>query len=135
MTPNNPHSHEYSRFMGDDVEKAYAEILQGEIIGGIDDKGKDLRIDADDIPYIQIKSSWEGAMDFLSKGLKLISSDTGGRYRYIPICVGEPGTKEEILQSIRDYGGWIGKDIPNREENLLKLKKARDYILVAQRGK
>lgn len=135
MAIANPGSPEYKNFIGNDVEAAYAEVLHAELIGGISDNGKDIKTKIDGIPYIQIKSSWPGAMDFLSRGLKIVSSDTGGRYKYIPICVGEPGTEEEIIQSIKEYGGWIGRDIPNREDNLLKLKKARDYILLKQEGK
>lgn len=125
----NPGSYEYKKFIGNDFEQAYAEVFHTNVEGGFRDGGKDIKTGIDDIPYIQVKASWDGAMHFLSKGLKFASDKTRGRYVYIPICVGEPGTKEEIIESIKEYGGWIGKDVPQREENLLKLQKARDHII------
>ncbi len=99
-----------AEFQGDDVEQAYAEVFGTKVIGGFNDKGKDIETGDKEIPFLQIKSSVEGAKSFLAESLK--------RKKFIPIAIGEPGTKEEMLATIKEYGGWIGKDEPDRKKIL-----------------
>ena len=69
-------------------------------------------------PAVQIKSSWEGAKDFFRESLH--------QEEFIPICVGEPGTKEEMSEALKSYGAWIGHEIPKREELMKKVALLRD---------
>lgn len=109
-------------FLGNDVEEAYAQIFgAGKPEGGVGDAGKDVATGEREIPYVQIKSSWDRARVFLAKSLE--------RKKFIPLCVGEPGSKEEMLASIREFGAWLAKDIPNRDALLPKIKEIRDIIV------
>ncbi|OHA19127.1 MAG: hypothetical protein A2836_00430 [Candidatus Taylorbacteria bacterium RIFCSPHIGHO2_01_FULL_45_63] len=110
-----------SDFLGKDVEQAYANVFETrEPVGGIDDLGKDVPTGLDDFPFVQVKSSWEGAKKFLAKSV------TQGEF--IPLCVGEPGTKEEIIESLRRFGAWLAKDIPNRDTLLSQIARLREKI-------
>jgi hypothetical protein len=99
----------WSDFIGEDAEKAYAEIFKaGSPIGGHGDKGLDVPTGDQEIPLVQVKSSVKGAMDFFKESAR--------RKNFIPICVGEPGGKEEMLATLKKFGAWIAKDIPDREK-------------------
>jgi len=110
--------HRYSDFVGEETTKAYAEILDGRIIDRENDEGKDLEFrDGNRLVRIQIKSSYEYFKKFLAKSLH--------KAEFIPLCFGEPGSKEEIIKSLRRYGAWIEKDFPNRQEILEGVAKVR----------
>jgi hypothetical protein len=49
---------------------------------------------------------------FLAKSLE--------RKEFIPIVVGDFGqySRDEILDSIRKNGGWVGPDVPDREKTI-----------------
>ena len=114
---------EMAQMYGDDVELAYGSVLAefGTVKGGIGDQGKDFRsIDQKLLPSFQIKSSWEGAKYFLAESVR--------RHNFIPVAIGEPGTAEEIIESIKEFGGWVGKDEPLRGNYLKNIKKVRDAI-------
>lgn len=104
--------------LGEVQDEAYAEAFGAKITDGYSDHGKDLAIDDPETPAVQIRSSIEGAKFFLAESLR--------REEFIPICVGEPGSREEMLDSIRQFGAWIGRDIPGRNEVMKKIAIVRD---------
>ena len=112
-----------AELQGDDVEQAYAEIFGTKVTGGFHDHGKDVLTGDKEIPFLQIKSSPRGAISFLAESVK--------RKNFIPIAIGEPGTKEEIIESVKKYGGWVGKDEPNRQKILEGIAKARELCYAA----
>lgn len=91
---------------GDDTENAYAKVFGTRVIGGIGDGGLDVPTGDSDVPFVQIKSSVKGLQAFLAESLR--------RKQFIPVCVGEPGAKDEMLRHLRQYGAWIGSDIQDR---------------------
>ncbi len=97
-------------FLGAELERAYAEILGGRMNGGFTDGGRDILLDEEGISTVQVKSSVHFALGFLKESLR--------RREFIPLCVGEPASRQEILTSLRAYGAWVGYDIPNRGEVL-----------------
>ncbi|PIP58019.1 MAG: hypothetical protein COX02_02605 [Candidatus Vogelbacteria bacterium CG22_combo_CG10-13_8_21_14_all_37_9] len=105
-------------FLGQEQVKAYSQAFGAEIIDGYNDQGKDLKIDNPEIPAVQIKSSVEGVKKFLVESLK--------QGDFIPVCVGEPGTKDEMFASIKQFGAWIGQDIANRDKLFNSIAKIRD---------
>jgi hypothetical protein len=104
-------------FQGDDVEAAYAAIFGQGINGGFNDHGLDIPTGDTDIPFIQVKSSVVGAKTFLAKSLKM--------HQFIPIALGDPGAKEEMIESLKKFGGWVGPDIPDREKLLQGIAQVR----------
>ncbi|MEK7091523.1 MAG: hypothetical protein AAB900_00895 [Patescibacteria group bacterium] len=109
---------ELGDFLGNEQDEAYANAFGAEITDGFQDGGKDLRMNDPEVPEIQVKSSKEGVKHFLIKSIE--------KEEFIPICVGEPGTKKEMLESIQKFGAWVGRDIPGREEFLGNIAKVRD---------
>ncbi len=106
------------QFIGDDFELAYAKIFNATVVGGIRDGGKDLKLKAGSISFVQVKASWSGAFEFLRTMLH--------RKRFIPLCIGEPSNNaDEMIRSIVRYGAWIGQDIPRREELLPAVAQIR----------
>lgn len=95
-----------ARMTGDDTEGAYAKAFGTRVIGGIGDGGLDIPTGDNDVPFVQIKSSVKGLQAFLAESLR--------RRQFIPVCVGEPGAKEEMLRHLKLYGAWIGSDIRDR---------------------
>ena len=91
---------------GDDLEGAYARQFRGVVVGGVRDGGLDILTGDQGVPYVQVKSSMKGLQTFLADSLRL--------KRFIPICLGEPGKREEMLQHLLKFGIWIGSDIPDR---------------------
>jgi hypothetical protein len=108
-----------SDFQGKDIEEAYAKVFGGKVVGGHNDGGKDIDTRDKDIPFIQAKSSEVGVEDSLGK--------SAIRKKFIPLVMGEPGAKKEMIESLKKYGGWVGKDEPNRQQILEKIAKIRDY--------
>lgn len=106
-------------FAGKELKEAYASIFQGILNGGFDDQGRDLFTQEKEVPEIQIKSSVHEAKKFLIESLR--------RKEFIPICIGEPGSREEMIETIKKFGAWIGREIPNRNELLTKISQVRDY--------
>lgn len=106
-----------SDFIGDELERAYAEILGGLKTGGEGDEGKDI-INIEEVGAVQVKSTFENARKFLAESLR--------RKRFIPLVIGQPGSKEEMIESIKRFGAWVGYDIPNREKDLENIAKVRD---------
>lgn len=123
-----------NHFIGEDTERAYASIFGKERIGGVGDGGKDVLTGDEEFPFIQVKSSWHDVLDFLAHSLRFAGQNGGQSKTFIPVCVGDPGTREEVMKSIRTHGGWIGKEIPNREKLLTNIQKARDIIEQASKG-
>jgi hypothetical protein len=105
-------------FVGQEQDAAYAAAFGAEVVDGYGDEGVDLKIDDPEIRGLQIKSSVDGMKRFLAESLK--------RERFIPICVGEPGAKVEMLESIKQFGGWVGRDIPGRDQILAKIAIIRE---------
>ncbi len=103
---------------GNDVEEAYASIFGRGKNGGFDDHGLDVATGDVEIPFIQVKSSVDGAKAFLAKSIRL--------HKFIPIALGDPGEKEEMLESLKKFGGWVGPDIPNREKILQGIAGVRE---------
>lgn len=109
-----------AQFYGDDVEQAYAKLFGTKITGGIGDGGLDVPTGDPEIPYVQVKSSFVGARDFFKESLR--------RKDFIPVVIGEPGTKEEVMQSLKEFGGWVGKDEGGREKFLKNILGVRETI-------
>ncbi|MFA5736714.1 MAG: hypothetical protein WCX70_02955 [Candidatus Paceibacterota bacterium] len=109
---------ESSDFVGQELEEAYANAFGGKIIGGFNDHGKDVFVPNKEVESVQIKSSTHEMKKFLSESLR--------RRDFIPICVGLPGTKEEMLDSIKKFGAWVGNEIPNREKLLAGVVKLKE---------
>jgi hypothetical protein len=70
---------------------------------------------------VQVKSSVTGMMSFLAVAIKFREQ----RRKFIPLCVGEPGAKEEMVGDLKRYGAWIGKEIPGRNELLPRVAQVR----------
>jgi|SRR3989344_8353114 len=105
-------------FRGAELEDAYAEILGGRLSGGFNDHGKDIVLADDEMPAVQVKSSIHFALAFLKESLR--------RRQFIPLCVGEPASRHEILTSLREFGAWVGYDIPNRGEVLDGIARVKE---------
>lgn len=111
-----------AQMQGQDLEGAYAQKFGGVVIGGIRDGGLDVLTGDSRVPYVQVKSSLTGLKTFLADSLRL--------KRFIPICLGEPGKKEEMLQHLLDHGIWVGSDIPDRKKVLTAVSQVR-YLCTA----
>jgi predicted methyltransferase len=121
---NKIYSNESAETRGTNLERVYAELLGGKIVGGFDDGGLDIVLeDNPKVSIVQIKSSQAGAKDFLRESLK--------RMEFVPIIVGDPGKykKEEIIKSLSENGAWAGFDEEDREKFIASVKQIRDYIL------
>lgn len=119
----NNYSNAFRRQMvGDDTENAYAQAFGTRVIGGVDDGGLDVPTGDRDIPFIQVKSSVGGLTAFLARSLR--------RKQFIPVCVGEPGAREEMLQHLKEYGAWIGSDIQDRVKIFIAVQQVR-YLCTA----
>ncbi|PJE73825.1 MAG: hypothetical protein COV01_03890 [Candidatus Taylorbacteria bacterium CG10_big_fil_rev_8_21_14_0_10_41_48] len=105
-------------FVGAELEHAYAEVFGGKVNGWFNDHGHDIILEDDEIPSVQVKSSVPFAFKFLKESLR--------RHRFIPICVGEPGDKEEMLTSLKQFGGFVGHNIPGRQEILRGIERVRN---------
>jgi hypothetical protein len=117
------HSREAGDFIGEDMERAYGEVLRefGRVQGGVGDHGLDfVSLDRSVLPNFQIKTSWQGAEKFLAKSL--------AKGVFIPIAIGEPGSAEEMASSFKQFGGWVEKDEPLRESYLLKIQKIKTFL-------
>ncbi len=104
-------------FIGAELERAYAEVLGGRVAGGFNDQGMDIVLNDESVPVIQVKSSVPYAMKFLTESVR--------RHQFIPICVGEPGRKDEVLATLKKFGGWVGYDIPRRGQILEGIRKVK----------
>lgn len=122
-----PQENTPAALIGRDTEYAYVRLFNGKDIDGLKDGGKDVITNNPKFPFIQVKSSWPEALRFLSKSVEF--------KKFIPICIGEPGTLEEVTASIIKYGGWIAKDEFDREKKLINISKVRDYIRKLKEGK
>ncbi len=107
-------------FVGAELEQAYAEVFGGKVVGGFSDGGLDVVTNDREVPAVQVKASVPFALAFLKESLR--------RRRFIPVCVGEPGGKEEMFHSLRASGGWVGHDIPRRGEILSGIARVRELI-------
>lgn len=104
-------------FVGAELEQAYAKVFGGRVIGGFNDHGLDVTTNDTTIPKVQVKSSIPIACKFLAK-----SEELG---QFIPICIGEPGTREEILATLKQFGGWVENGLPGRQQALREICKIR----------
>lgn len=105
-------------FVGDEFETAYAKAFGGTVNGGFNDHGKDVVIPG--FGGVQVKASVTGAKEFLKVSLQ--------RKQFIPLCVGEPGAKEEMIASLKEFGAWIGNDISGRKELLVGIAQVRSML-------
>lgn len=115
----NLNSHSKAFFVGmqgNELEGAYAKQFGGAVVGGIRDGGLDILTGDSRVPYVQVKSSLRGLQTFLADSLRF--------KRFIPICLGEPGRREEMVTHLLRYGVWVGSDIPDRE----KIKNAVSQV-------
>ena len=101
-----------AEFVGNELEAAYAEVFRGHIVGGFHDGGVDITTSDEDVPTVQVKSSWGFARKFLQVSVQ--------RRRFIPICVGEPADRQTVIDSLKQFGGFIGDDIPGDHGALLE---------------
>lgn len=104
-------------FHGAELEEAYAKVIGGRVSGGFNDGGKDIVPDDSSVPRFQVKSSVHFAVKFLAESVR--------RLRFIPMCIGEPGARDEVVGSLRENGAWVGRNIPKRDEILQGIAKAR----------
>ena len=104
-------------FVGAELEHAYAKVLGGRVIGGFNDGGLDVTTGDSAVPAIQVKSSIPIACKFLAESKK--------RRQFIPICIGEPGSRDDIITSLRKFGAWIENGIPGRDRALVEIGKIR----------
>lgn len=107
-------------YRGAELEQAYAEVFGGEVMGGFSDGGCDVATGDNSVPFVQVKSTVPFALAFLKVSIQ--------RRRFIPLCVGEPSGKEEILDSLKQFGGYVGRDIPKRGEILEGIARVRELI-------
>lgn len=117
------HSREATDFLGTDMEQAYCNVLGefGSVQGGVGDGGFDfVSLDQRFFPNFQIKSSWPGAEKFFAESIR--------RKVFIPVAIGEPGDPKEMIESFRNFGGWVGKDEPLRKQYLQKIKILRSFL-------
>ncbi len=108
----------FKEFIGRDAEEVYAKVFGGKIVGGVRDGGKDVSTNDPEIPIVQVKSSIDGAKVSVKKSVEF--------KRFIPIVVGEPGSREEMIESLKKFGAWIGYNIPDRDFYLTAIAKARN---------
>lgn len=106
-----------AQLQGDDLEDAYAKEFGGAVIGGIGDGGLDVKTNDNRVPHVQIKSSLKGLQDFLAQALKF--------KKFIPVCLGEPGNREEMCKHLLEFGVWVGSDIPGRQRILTAVSQIR----------
>lgn len=105
-------------FVGEDFESAYERAFGGRRNGGFGDGGRDILVPG--FGGVQVKASPKGAMSFLQESLR--------RGRFIPLCIGEPGAKEEMLESLKKFGAWVGKEVPGRNELLGGIAQVRAIV-------
>ncbi len=120
---------------GNDLESAYSEVFGTRSVGGLKDGGRDVSTGLREAPFVQIKSSWAEGRKFLARSLQYAQENGGRSQNFIPICIGEPGSKDEVEASIIEFGGWVAMDIPDRAKILANIKLAREMILQAEKGK
>lgn len=106
-----------AEMQGHELEDAYAKAFFGKAIGGIRDGGVDVLTGDESVPYVQVKSSIASVITFLADSVRF--------KRFIPVCVGEPGKREEMIESLLKFGIWVGTDIPDRTEILTAVTKVR----------
>lgn len=104
-------------FVGAELERAYAKVFGGQVIGGFNDRGLDVTTGDHTIPVVQVKSSIPMACRFLA-----VSEQ---RRRFTPVCIGEPGSREHILVSLKQFGGWIECGLPGRDRALAEIRRIR----------
>jgi hypothetical protein len=105
--------------LGQETEEEYAKVLDAVIVGGLRDCGKDLVVAG--IGCVQVKCTIARAYAFLQKSIQ--------HCRFIPLCVGEPGTADEIRKDLKEFGVWLGKDIVNRTAIQVAVAKIRAEII------
>lgn len=105
-------------FVGAELEQAYAKAFGGKVVGGFSDGGVDIATGDENIPAVQVKSSVPFALSFLKESIR--------RRHFIPVCVGEPSDKEEMLDTLKRFGGYVGRDIPRRGEILDGIARVRE---------
>jgi hypothetical protein len=105
-------------WIGLSLELIYGKILGGDVQGGYTDGGKDIVLPTGEV--FQVKSSMRGGREFLKKSIQF--------GKFIPLLIGEPGEKEEILESVEQYGCWVGKDEPGRMEFMEGVRQVRTLI-------
>lgn len=71
-----------------------------------------------DPPVVNIADSVPATLFYIRQSLS--------RRTFCAVCLGEPGVKEEMLASLREFGAWVGKDVPNRQKLLSQIKQVRE---------
>ena len=119
----NPNDRGFLRFTGHELITTAAQLLGGQINDGIQDGGVDLYVKG--IGGVQVKCSPCALMDFFGEALR--------RGKFIAVIVGEHGTEAEMIASLRQFGAWFGKDIPDRQVWLTCIAKVRETISQANK--
>ncbi|MBL7661404.1 hypothetical protein JNK13_01510 [bacterium] len=121
-----------SEILGPNLEKAYACLLGVSPSGGFGDGGIDVPFPSQiarefGARGFQVKSSFEGAKDFLAKMVKF--------QRFTFIAIGEPPqTAQELIKSFIEYGGWVGSEVGGRREILQGIAVVQNTIAAMQKG-
>ncbi|MFA6552553.1 MAG: hypothetical protein WCT19_03585 [Candidatus Paceibacterota bacterium] len=123
---------QFSDYEGRELEETYLKKFQevfpnAKIVGGIGDAGLDIQTGDNEIPKVQVKWSSAKAKEFVIKSISRFKE-------FIPICVGDPknSSGSEIVQSLKEFGGFAGPDIPRKEELIHGISTARDMIISGQ---
>lgn len=95
--------------VGAELEQAYARQLGWRVNGGFGDGGRDLVGPMGEA--IQVKSSVHHAIAFVRESLR--------RREFIPVVVGEPGERSEMLESIKKFGAWINPGLRRQHPGFL----------------
>ncbi len=104
------------------AENAYATAFKTRVIGGIKDCGLDIPTGDSSVPFVQVKSSVRGLVAFLAESLR--------RKQFIPVCVGEPGARDEMLRHLKTYA-----DMLDRLLRSIEKRDGRKPIAVADKYK
>ena len=89
------------------LEAWYAEVLGGCRTGGYNDGGKDVKYPDGVERNLQVKPNEKWGVDHYRKALGL-------QVHPVPLAVGHPGTRPEMLSWLRKYEVWVGYNIPKR---------------------
>ncbi len=123
-----------SEFVGRELELAYVKLFapDGKIVGGFGDGGVDIETEEPGLPFFQVKNSVPGLKTHLGYYLKFMSGDPKyQKYsKFVPVALGDFGThtRAEVAESMREYGGYIGIDIPNAAAILKGITQIRDEM-------
>ena len=97
------------RLDGKDLKEAYCKVM------GIPNSNEPtLPIPGNPALRFHVRSSHTTVRKSLLKSIELAKQRAN--FSFIPLVVGEPGDKEEMILALRRDGVWVGEDIPNRNK-------------------